>query len=57
MSGLGFGIQADMYNMFDIAIIKLPKDVTEGDLKEENVPDRQQVEEFQNGTSDQRKSG
>ena len=56
VSGLGFGIQADMYNMFDIAIIKLPKDVTEGDLKEENVPDRQQVEEFQNGTSDHRKS-
>lgn len=56
VGGLGFGIQADMYNMFDIAVIKLPKDVVEGDLKEENVSVRQQVEELRHGSSDHQRS-
>lgn len=44
VTGLGFGLQADMYNMFDLAIVKLSQDLTNDDMKEDNVPVAQQLQ-------------
>ena len=51
VTGLGYGLQADMYNMFDVAIVKLSNDMTEADRKEDNVPVAQQLQQMQHGGS------
>ena len=59
VTGLGFGLQADMYNMIDIAVVKLKTDVTENDLKDDNVTVAQQLQATrqQNGNSSSNNEG